>query len=62
MWIPKCLQNAPGSGKPTITIMAYDPGWPEAYANWLKGGKPTESSEWSKGVYLLYEVKVIYAD
>jgi hypothetical protein len=48
---PVSLQNTPLSGQPTICITSTDDGWDKAYKQWLQGKNPTDSKEWSKGVF-----------
>jgi len=42
--------------KPTIIVAKGDKEWEEAFAKWLKGGNPTDSKEWKKGVFALSQV------
>jgi len=54
----RVLQNISGFQKessPTIRLVEGDVGWEEAYQNWIKNKNPTNSSEWKKGVFLLFE-------
>lgn len=45
------LKNAPFDLPNTISIRESDPEWPAAYANWINGKPPTNSSLWKKGIY-----------
>lgn len=49
------LQNASGwdDAKPTIIINEHDNDWDKCYEDWKTGKDPTNSPEWSKGVFAL---------
>ena len=49
------LQNCPSIESPTICIHIEDEEWVEAYENWLDGKHPTNSPEWKKGVFAIFE-------
>ena len=50
----KVLKNAPFDKPASIVIKGSDPGWEEAYTNWINNENPTNSPEWKKGVFLGY--------
>lgn len=55
---PSALQNQSsnaGNPAPTIKIGSTDPEWDKAFTQWKAGKPPTDSPEWKKGVYLIYE-------
>ena len=37
--------------KPTIIIYKSDSKWKQAFKKYIKGEKPTDSSEWDRGVF-----------
>jgi hypothetical protein len=55
----RVLQNASYAGchigNPTIKIVEGEPGWQEAYNNWLRGKNPTSADDWKLGVFLHFE-------
>lgn len=58
MYQIKALTNSsgfPGNMPPTIKIVRGEDNWEQAYTNWKQGKNPTDSPEWKKGVFALFE-------
>lgn len=53
----KLQDVSPWAGEPDIVIDENDPGWKQAYANWLNGKNPTDSKLWKKGIVAVTKLK-----